>query len=186
MQPENYFAEIEQVAFSPGHLIPGVEASADPVLQARLFSYADSQRHRLGTNYQQIPVNQPLHAFNPYQRDGFMAVNGNYGSKPNYSSSFQPVSKPALWTPTEEHWTGKAVNFKFEVSDEDYVQATGLWNVLGRTPGQQENFIGNVSSHLSGANEGVRVTAYAMFAKVDRDLGKNLEAATEKIVGDAL
>ena len=76
---ENYFAEIEQVAFSPSHLVPGVEPSADPVLQSRLFSYPDTHRHRLGVNYQQIPVNQPLRAFNPYQRDGIMAVNGNYG-----------------------------------------------------------------------------------------------------------
>jgi catalase len=58
--PENYFAEIEQVAFAPSHLVPGVEPSADPVLQSRLFSYPDTHRHRLGVNYQQIPVNAPL------------------------------------------------------------------------------------------------------------------------------
>jgi catalase len=58
--PENYFNEIEQVAFSPSHLVPGVEPSADPVLQSRLFSYPDTHRHRLGANYQQIPVNAPL------------------------------------------------------------------------------------------------------------------------------
>lgn len=63
--PENYFAEIEQLAFSPAHLVPGVEPSADPMLQARLFSYSDTHRHRLGVNYQQIPVNKPLHAFAP-------------------------------------------------------------------------------------------------------------------------
>jgi catalase len=63
--PDNYFAEIEQLAFSPSHLVPGIEASADPMLQARLFSYSDSQRHRLGVNYQQIPVNKPLHAYSP-------------------------------------------------------------------------------------------------------------------------
>ena len=105
---ENYFAEIEQgqhhcsslsifksntltlpsdlVAFSPSHLVPGVEPSADPVLQSRLFSYPDTQRHRLGVNYQQIPVNAPLRAFNPYLRDGAMAVNGNFGANPNYPS----------------------------------------------------------------------------------------------------
>jgi catalase len=80
--PDNYFSEIEQAAFSPSHMVPGVEPSADPVLQSRLFSYPDTHRHRLGVNYQQIPVNRPLHAFNPYQRDGLMAVNGNYGSNP--------------------------------------------------------------------------------------------------------
>jgi catalase len=63
--PTNYFAEIEQAAFSPAHLVPGIEPSADPMLQARLFSYSDTQRHRLGVNYQQIPVNQPLHVHAP-------------------------------------------------------------------------------------------------------------------------
>jgi catalase len=61
--PDNYFAEIEQIAFAPSHLVPGIEPTVDPMLQARLFSYVDSQRHRLGVNYQQIPVNRPLHAF---------------------------------------------------------------------------------------------------------------------------
>src|SRR5436190_7922737 len=89
---ENYFAEVEQAAFSPSHMVPGVEASADPVLQSRLFSYPDTHRHRLGVNYQQIPVNCPLKAFNPYQRDGFMSVNGNYGANPNYPSSFRPLN----------------------------------------------------------------------------------------------
>lgn len=59
--PENHFAEIEQIAFSPAHLVPGIEPTADLMLQARLFSYSDSQRHRLGVNYQHIPVNAPLH-----------------------------------------------------------------------------------------------------------------------------
>lgn len=81
--PENYFAEIEQAAFSPSHLVPGVEPSNDPVLQSRLFSYPDTHRHRLGVNYQQIEVNKPLNAFNPFQRDGAMAMNRNLGANPN-------------------------------------------------------------------------------------------------------
>jgi hypothetical protein len=105
--PENYFAEIEQAAFSPSHMVPGVEASADPVLQSRLFSYPDTHRHRLGVNYQQIPVNQPLYAFNPYQRDGSMAVNGNYGSNPNYPSSFRELKfKPVKASQEHEKWAG--------------------------------------------------------------------------------
>ena len=80
---ENYFAEIEQVAFAPSHLVPGIEPSTDPVLQSRLFSYPDTHRHRLGSNYTSIPVNQALNAFNPFIRDGFMAVNGNHGANPN-------------------------------------------------------------------------------------------------------
>jgi catalase len=114
--PENYFAEIEQAAFSPSHTVPGVEASADPVLQARLFSYPDTHRHRLGVNYQQIPVNRPLYAFNPYQRDGSMAVNGNYGSNPAYPSSFRQLNfKPVKPSQEHEKWTGAALSQQIPV-----------------------------------------------------------------------
>lgn len=124
---ENYFAEIEQVAFSPSHLVPGVEPSADPVLQSRLFSYPDTHRHRLGVNYQQIPVNAPLKAFNPYQRDGAMSVNGNYGANPNYPSSYRPLThKPIRPTNPHEKWAGEAINALFDdMQPHDYEQANG-------------------------------------------------------------
>ena len=83
--PDNYFAEVEQSAFAPVHMVPGIEPSPDKMLQGRLFSYADTHRHRLGGNYQQIPVNCPYRSrvING-QRDGFMQVNGNQGSRANY------------------------------------------------------------------------------------------------------
>lgn len=182
--PENYFAEIEQVAFSPSHLVPGVEPSIDPVLQSRLFSYPDTHRHRLGTNYQQIPVNAPLKAFNPFQRDGAMAINGNYGANPNYPSSYRQLTykavKPSV---THESWSGAAVHELFqEVNDDDFVQAKGLWDVLGRTPGQQENFISNVSGHLAAAHQDTRTRTYEMFSRVDADLGNSIKEQTEKLV----
>ncbi|MBE3044920.1 catalase [Candidatus Bathyarchaeota archaeon] len=179
---ENYFAEIEQAAFSPSHLVPGVEPSADPVLQSRLFSYPDTQRHRLGVNYQQIPVNAPLNAFNPFQRDGAMAVNGNYGRNPNYPSSFRPMTyQTAAGVPNpHETWAGRVVSDLFgEVKPEDYEQATGLWNVLGRTPGQQQNFLKNVSGHLSGAHRDTRKKTYEMFSRVDARLGEDIKLAIE-------
>lgn len=89
--PSNYFAEVEQAAFNPAHLVPGVEPSADPVLQSRLFSYPDTHRHRIGANYQQLPVNQHRSKFptGNFQRDGQMAFY-NQGSRPNYISSIAP------------------------------------------------------------------------------------------------
>jgi catalase len=177
---ENYFAEIEQVAFSPSHLVPGVEPSADPVLQSRLFSYPDTQRHRLGVNYQQIPVNAPIRAFNPYQRDGAMAVNGNYGANPNYPSSYRGLTyKPTKPTNDHEKWAGAAISFMSEVTDEDYVQARDLWNVLAKTPDQQEHLINNLAGHLSAAKEDTRKRTYEMFGKVDKELGAKLAAAAE-------
>lgn len=75
ISPENYFAEVEQVAYNPAHMIPGIEPSSDPVLQSRLFSYPDAHRHRIGANYQQLPVNAPVcpMRFGNFQRDGNMA-----------------------------------------------------------------------------------------------------------------
>jgi catalase len=83
--PTNYFAEVEQLAFAPSHMVPGIEPSPDKMLQARLFSYADTHRHRLGANYQEIPVNKPFNAeVRTYQRDGPMQVGANGGGAPNY------------------------------------------------------------------------------------------------------
>ena len=88
--PENYFAEVEQAAFSPSHLVHGIEPSADPVLQSRLFSYPDTHRHRLGVNYNQLPVNAPVAPIANFQRDGFMTIRSQ-GPRPNYQSSILPL-----------------------------------------------------------------------------------------------
>lgn len=81
---ENYHAEVEQAAFAPSHLVPGIEPSNDKMLQGRLFSYADTHRHRLGGNYKQIPINCPYRArVAHYQRDNY-AYNGNFGSEVNH------------------------------------------------------------------------------------------------------
>lgn len=183
--PQNYFAEVEQAAFSPSHMVPGVEPSADPVLQSRLFSYPDTHRHRLGSNNEQIPVNCPLKAFSPWHRDGFMNVHGNYGANPNYPSTFRPLTYKSVKASQEhEKWTGAVVSELFPVTADDYVQANGLWQVLGRQPGQQENFVGNVAGHLSSAHPRVRKQTYDMFRRVNADLGARLEKATEAKTGD--
>jgi catalase len=81
--PDNFFAEIEQASFSPSAMPPGIAPSADIMLQARMFSYPDAARYRLGPNYQQIPCNMPISTvYSPYQRDGPGSVNGNYGADP--------------------------------------------------------------------------------------------------------
>lgn len=181
--PKNYFAEVEQAAFSPSHTVPGIEPSADPVLQSRLFSYPDTHRHRLGVNYQQIPVNCPLHAFNPFQRDGSGTVNGNAGSFPNYPSSFIPMEyKQVPLQDNHEQWVGTAVNFHWTASVEqgDYKQAASLWNVFKKT-GQDSNFIGNVSGHLKDANPVTQDQVFDMFTKVSPELGQRLRAETLKL-----
>lgn len=84
--PDNHFQDIEQAAFSPSTMIPGIAPSADIMLHARMFSYPDAARYRIGPNYQQLPCNKPLKVYSPYQRDGAMRVDGNYGSDPDYGT----------------------------------------------------------------------------------------------------
>lgn len=91
--PSNYFAEVEQSAFAPAHIVDGISYSPDKMLQGRLLSYPDAHRYRLGANYEQIPVNRCPYAVNNYQRDGFMRVDGNGGSSPNYwPNSFDDIT----------------------------------------------------------------------------------------------
>jgi catalase len=87
--PDNYFADIEQAAFSPSTLVPGIGPSADVMLQARMFSYPDAARYRVGPNYQQLPCNKARSpVYSPYQRDGPSTINGNYGGDPDYGKLF--------------------------------------------------------------------------------------------------
>ena len=90
--PQNYFAEVEQAAFAPAHVVDGVSYSPDKMLQGRILSYPDAHRYRLGSNYEQLPVNKCPFAVNNYQRDGSMRVDGNGGKNPNYfPNSFDDI-----------------------------------------------------------------------------------------------
>jgi catalase len=83
--PDNYFAEVEQAAFSPANVVPGISFSPDKVLQARLFSYGDTQRYRLGVNFNHIPINAPKSPFRSFHRDGAMRTDGNLGGTLHYN-----------------------------------------------------------------------------------------------------
>ena len=82
--PEKYFAEVEQAAFEPSNVPPGMGFSPDKMLQGRLLSYSDTHRYRIGTNYTQLPVNRPRSPMNNYNRDGSMRFDGNFGGQVNY------------------------------------------------------------------------------------------------------
>ncbi|KAJ5104342.1 hypothetical protein NUU61_001689 [Penicillium alfredii] len=193
--PQNYFTDIEQAAFSPSTLVPGIAPSADPVLQARLFSYPDAARYRLGVNYQQLPTNAakaPVYC--PFQRDGLMNFSNNYGADPNYvGSSLQPtkfyqevkgIGPSALSTLTEhEQWVGQVCSFQSHITDEDFVQPTALWEVLGKEPGHQERVFGNVAIHLRQVKSSrLRHAVYDLFSRIAPDLGAGVQKATEALV----
>ncbi|PRT55898.1 Peroxisomal catalase [Wickerhamiella sorbophila] len=178
--PDNYFADVEQAAFSPSNTVPGWESSADPVLQSRLFSYPDTHRHRLGANFYQIPVNKCPVMHNPFMRDGPMCVDGNSGSEPNYPSSFKPLNYskgPALAGVSDhEKWVGTATAFHWSATDAEFKQATALWNVFGKT-GQQDALVHNVVAHASNIKSAeLKKAVVDMFGKVSPELGKRLGA----------
>lgn len=124
--PQNYFAEIEQAAFSPSHLVPGIEPSADPVLQSRLFSYPDTHRHRLGANYQQLPVNAPIVPVANFQRDG-PALYVSQGPRPNYQSSISPLTykKKAYAGVKHEQFLGHAQADLSEITERKIISTNG-------------------------------------------------------------
>jgi catalase len=179
---KNYFAEIEQVAFSPSHLVPGIEASADPVLQSRLFSYPDTHRHRVGANYQQLPVNAPLTPYRVanFQRNGPMTFYGQ-GSRPNYLSSIEPISfrnRSMDLDKTHGHFIGNAVTFLSEIRPEDFRFPRTLWEKVF-DDGAKERFIGNVSGHMANCKDKEIIKRQiGIFREVSDDLATRLEKAT--------
>ncbi|KIJ53411.1 hypothetical protein M422DRAFT_155306 [Sphaerobolus stellatus SS14] len=176
--PQNYFAEIEQAAFSPSHLVPGIEASADPVLQSRLFSYPDTHRHRLGVNYQQLPVNAPVVPVSNFQRDG-QGLFISQGSRPNYQSSIQPLtySKRSYYTAEHEQFIGAAVLDLTEITELDFEQPRALWQKVF-DDGARSRFISNVAGHLGGAKSAeVKARQLSVFAAVDQGLSDRLAKA---------
>lgn len=176
--PENYHAEVEQSAFAPSHLVPGIEPSMDKMLQGRLFSYPDTHRHRLGANYKQIPVNCPYRArVDHYQRDGAASVRGNFGSAVNYEpNSFGgPVEDPKYaWHKFDV--TGQVGRFQLDHPNDHFEQPRDLWaNVFSDQ--DRTNLIKNLAGPLSQANREFQEAMVALFYKVHPDYGTRIAAA---------
>jgi catalase len=174
--PQNYFAEVEQSAFSPGHLVPGIEPSLDRMLQARLFSYPDTHRHRLGPNYLQIPINAPYTApATNQQRDGFMAINGNGGSEPNYYPN-SAAGTPEVDSGSEVkkyHIDEWAARYPQNHPNSDFEQPRNFYkNVL--KPQERDNLIDNIVTHLCNARKDIQGRMIDVFTKVDPDYGRRV------------
>ncbi len=173
--PENYFAEVEQAAFCPGNLVPGIAASPDKMLQARLFSYHDSHIHRLGPNYHLIPINAPKNAPEmSYQRDGFMRTDSGGGADPNYwPNSFNgPEPDISVKEPPFEI-SGEADRYPYSHPNDDFVQAGNLYRDV-MTGQDRENLIGNIVDHLGGAQKRIQLRQTALFFKADPEYGRRV------------
>lgn len=170
--PQNFFAEVEQAAFSPSVVVPGIEPSEDKLLQGRLFSYPDTQRHRLGPNYMQIPVNCPYAPVRNYQRDGLMNVNQN-PSPVNYEpNSYEdsPKEDPA-YRDSEVPLQGNVTRERIEKTD-DYTQAGELFRSY--TPQEQQNLLSNLVNDLKGVPVQIQMRALCHFFRADAQLGGRL------------
>ncbi|MFZ3137134.1 MAG: catalase [Thermodesulfovibrionales bacterium] len=170
--PKNYFAEVEQAAFSPGNFVPGIGPSLDKMLQGRLFSYHDTHRHRLGPNYHLIPVNSAKGCtIQNYQRDSFMRIDDNGGGGPNYypNSFGGPEPNPKAGEPSFEI-SGKAARQKYNHPNDDFVQPGTLYRKV-MTETDREHLIGNIVSHLGGAQKRIQLRQTALFYKADPDYG---------------
>lgn len=162
------------------------------VLQARLFAYPDAARYRLGVNYQQLPTNAakaPVYC--PFQRDGKMRFDDNYGGDPNYvGSSLHPIqyyqdvkeTKAAALSLHADHskWVGQVAAFTSEIADVDFIQPAALWQVIGRDDGHQERVIENLASSIKQVKyPDLREAVYSEFetASEQCDMSRHLQCA---------
>ncbi len=174
--PENYFAEVEQSAFSPSTIVPGIGFSPDRMLQGRLFSYTDTQRYRLGVNYASIPVNAPKFKANTYHRDGYMRVESN-GSKVEYEPNSQ-----GEWKEQREYAEpplkiyGDAYRYDHREDDDDYyTDARALFNLM--TDAQKQVLFENTARDMNGVTKEVQLRHIKNCMNVDKAYGLGVTKA---------
>ncbi|WP_144956381.1 catalase [Pseudomonas oryzihabitans] len=169
--PQNYFAEVEQASFAPSNVVPGVGLSPDRMLQGRVFAYADAQRYRVGTNYQQLPVNAPRCPYANNQRDGAMRFDGNGGSQPNYepnSYGHTPKQAPQYREPAL-NFAGPADRYDHRVDEDYFSQAGALFRLMNAD--QQALLIGNIVGALGTVTREVQLRQIGHFLKADPAYG---------------
>lgn len=174
--PENFFADVEQSAFNPAQVVPGIGFSPDKMLQARLFSYGDAQRYRLGVNHHQIPVNAAKCPVHGYHRDGAMRVDGNYGAtkgyEPNSHGAWQEQPEyrepPLSIEGAADHWNHR--------EDTDYFSQPGaLFRKM--SPDQQQALFSNTAAAMNGVTREVQLRHVGHCFKADPAYGKGVAAA---------
>ncbi len=171
--PENFFAETEQAAFCPATLVPGIEFSADKLLQGRTFSYNDTQRHRLGPNYLQLPINRPVVPVSNNQRDGSMQTgtfSGPVNYEPNTLAGGLPGEAPVA--STEVYRVEGDVNRKKIRLTNDFEQAGQKYRSMGKV--EREHLTDNIVDSLGKAEKSIQKRIVANFTKADPDLGKRV------------
>jgi catalase len=169
--PENYFAEVEQAAFEPSNIVPGIGFSPDKMLQFRIFAYADAHRYRLGgANYADLPVNKARCPVHTYHRDGSMRFDGNYGGAVNYEpNSFDgPMEDSGLKEPPLRI-SGDADRYDHRVGNDDYTQAGNLFRLM--KPDEKRRLIENIVNAMKPVPRYIQERQIQHFLKADPEYG---------------
>ncbi|WP_125153469.1 catalase [Clostridium rectalis] len=172
--PKNFFGEIEQVAFCPSNIVPGVQLSNDKLLQGRSFSYKDTQRHRIGANFQQLPINRPMVEVNNNTQDGAMRYIYNKGSinyKPNTLNDNRPLDAPKV-KEDPIYAQGKLVRETIDKSD-DFSQAGDRFRAM--TEKDKNTLVDNIAADMWEVNLKIQLRAIENFSKADKEFGKRLK-----------
>ncbi|MDR0832705.1 MAG: catalase [Candidatus Symbiothrix sp.] len=173
--PENYYAEVEQFAGSPSHVVPGISFSPDKMLQGRLFAYTDAQRYRLGVNFESLPINAPHCPVHNYHHDGSMRFDDNHGASVNYEpNSFGGPMEDKTKNDPPLALEGDAFNYDAR-ADKDYYTQPGL---LYRLVPEEEKvrIASNVATAMAGIPEDIAVRAIARFYQADERCGTDIAA----------
>jgi catalase len=174
--PANYHAEVEQAAFSPANIVPGLGYSPDKMLQGRLFAYHDAQLYRVGTNHQHLPVNRPRCPFHNQQRDGTMAID-NGGAAQNYETVAAAGTKPNGFGHGDPGWAleGSAGRYDGRGQEDDFTQAGNLFRLM--TAQQKQNLFDNIAGPLSQTSDEIQQRQLGHFDKADPAYGAGVRAA---------
>jgi catalase len=176
--PENYFADVEQAAFTPANLVPGLGLSPDKLLQARMFVYGDAHRYRLGVNHHSIPVNAPVVPVHAYHRDGQMRVDGNYGAAIGYepnSIGEWADSKDTAEPPLEIQGLLAAYEPMDDATDDCFKQPGDLYRLM--TADKRQLLIENTARNIDGVTQNVRLRHAAHCYLADTEYGTRIAEA---------
>ena len=176
--PENYFAEVEQSAFTPAHVVPGIGFSPDKFLQGRLFVYGDAQRYRLGVNYNQIPVNRAKVEVHDYHRDGFMRTDGNYGGAPAYSPNSMgdwAAQPDVMEPPLDLSGAMYAYDPQDDPTDDCFRAGGDLWRIM--TEDKRELLIENTARNIAPVTDNIKYRHAVHCFWADEEYGTRITRA---------
>jgi catalase len=169
---DNYFAEIEQAAFSPSNIVPGIGFSPDKMLQARIFSYADSHRYRIGTHYEALPVNAPIKPVHHYHKDGAMRFFDTTSNTPDAyyePNSFGGPKEDNQFAEPSLTLSGDASRFDHRSGNDDYTQPGNLFRLF--SPEQKDRLFENIAAAMQGVPEVIKRRQVALFTRCDPQYG---------------